>query len=214
MIEVVNLSKEINKKKILKNINLSLDSGKIYGFVGRNGSGKSMLFKSIAGFIVPTSGNIMFDSIDIYMNGLFAIDTRVLIDKPNFFPDLTGKENLEMLVNLNNLISKKDIEECLDRFNFKKEASIKVGKYSLGMKQKLGIIQAIMENPKVLILDEPFNSLDEDNVDLIRKILIEEKSKNKIILLASHIEEDIKLLADEIFNIENGEIVKTSYYDK
>lgn len=208
MIEVINLTKKINNKIILENINIKLEEGKIYAFVGRNGSGKSMLLKSIAGFIYPTEGKVLFDNIDIYKEGLFAINTRVLIDKPNFEGELTGKENLEMLAKIENRINKQDIEKCLKRFEFCKEAEIKVEKYSLGMLQKLGIIQVIMESPNVLILDEPFNGLDNQNVDLIRKIIKEEKKKNKIILLASHIENDIKILADEIFNIENGKIEK------
>ncbi|MEG0510024.1 MAG: ATP-binding cassette domain-containing protein [Clostridia bacterium] len=204
MIEVKDLNKKIKNEYILKDINLCLKEGNVYGFVGRNGSGKSMLFKTIAGFVLPTSGAVFFNGVDIYAKGVFAIDTRVLIDTPYFIETLSALDNLKMLANINKVISKEDILAVLKDLDLLDEKDELVRKYSLGMKQKLGIAQAIMEDSKVIILDEPFNGLDECAVKIVRNIILREKEKGKIILLASHIKEDINLLCDKVFYIENG----------
>lgn len=206
MIEINELSKKIDNQEILKNINLKLESGKIYGFVGRNGSGKSILLKTICGFLKPNHGNVIINGVDIYKNGVFSKNTRALIDIPNYIPDLTGFENLSLLASIENIIGKEEIEQTLKLVNLYEEKDKKFKKYSLGMKQKLGIAQVLMENPDILILDEPFNGLDEISANKIREILINEKRKNKIILIATHIKEDIENLCDVIYEMNDGVI--------
>ena len=208
MIEVKNLTKKIGNDEILKDINLKLECGKIYGFVGRNGSGKSILFKTLCGFINPTEGEVKVNNIDIYKENTFPDSTRALIEKPNFIDDISGLENLKLLAKIQNTITEEDILKYLDLFELTKYKDKTFKKYSLGMKQKLGIIQVLMEDPKIIILDEPFNGLEEQSVELLRKILLEEKKKNKLIIIASHIKEDIDILADEIYRVDGGKIIE------
>lgn len=208
MIEVKNLTKKIGNDEILKDINLKLECGKIYGFVGRNGSGKSILFKTLCGFINPTEGEVKVNNIDIYKENTFPDSTRALIEKPNFIDDISGLENLKLLAKIQNTITEEDILKYLDLFELTKYKDKTFKKYSLGMKQKLGIIQVLMEDPKIIILDEPFNGLEEQSVDLLRKILLEEKKKNKLTIIASHIKEDIDILADEIYRVDGGKIIE------
>ena len=207
MIKVKNLTKKIGNEEVLKDININLNCGKIYGFVGRNGSGKSILFKTLCGFITPTEGEVKVNNIDIYKENTFPDSTRALIEKPNFIDDISGLENLKLLAKIQNTITEEEILKYLDLFELTKYKDKAFKKYSLGMKQKLGIIQVLMEDPKILILDEPFNGLEEQSVDLLRNILLEEKKKNKLIVIASHIKEDIDILADEIYRIDGGKII-------
>lgn len=207
MIKVLNVSKIIKKNIILDNISVSLEKGNIYGFVGRNGSGKSMLFKVISGLIVPTSGNVIINNIDIYKSGTFPYSTRVLLEKPNFIEEDTGIENLKMLANIQNKISINEIEDVLKILNLFEYKDKLVKEYSLGMLQKLGIAQVLMEDPEIMIFDEPFNSLDKESVELFREILINLKNKGKLILISSHINEDINILCDKIFNMDNGNLI-------
>lgn len=209
-LEINNLTKEFKENVILNNINLTLESGKIYGFIGRNGSGKSVLLKIICGFYKPTSGTVILDGKDYINSNEFPEDTRALIEKPKFLPDLTGYENLELLASIQNKIGKKEIEDIIDKLNLQTEANKKYSKYSLGTKQKLGIAQVLMENPKMIILDEPFNGVENSTADKIRDLLREEKKKNKIIIIASHIKDDIYKLADTVFEVDGGNIKEIS----
>ena len=195
-LEIKNLSKKFGENIILEDVNLTLNSGKIYGFVGRNGSGKSVLLKMICGFYPPTEGSILLDGVNYSEKNEFPVNTRALIEKPKFLPDLTGYENLELLASIQNKIGKKEIDEVMEKLNLVKEKDKKYSKYSLGTKQKLGIAQVLMEDPSLIILDEPFNGVENETASKIRKLLIEEKKKDKIILIASHIKEDIEKLAD------------------
>ncbi len=205
-IEFKNVNKKFKKISILENVNLKFENGKIYGLIGRNGSGKSVFLKLLCGFYEPTEGQIYFDGIDLKKNGLFPPSTRSLIEKPNFLPYLTGLENLKLLANIQKKISDKKIIEVLNKVNLTNDINKKYCEYSLGMKQKLGIAQVLMEDPEVMVLDEPFNGIEEETSKKIRKILIEEKKKNKIIIIASHIREDIEELADVVFKVDNGKI--------
>lgn len=207
-IEINNIAKSFKDITVLENVNLTLEEGKIYGFIGPNGSGKSVLLKIICGFYEPTSGEVLFDKINYHKNNSFPPETRALIEKPSFIPELTGKENLELLASIQNIIGQKEIEIILDKVGLTKHANKQYHKYSLGMKQKLGIAQVLMENPKVLILDEPFSGLDEESTNNIRKLILEEKKKNKIIIIATHIKEDIKILCDEIYKFYDGNVSK------
>lgn len=195
-IVIKNVSKSFDGVEVLHDVNLDLEEGHIYGFIGRNGSGKSVLFKIICGLYYPTTGSVIVDGIDIHKNDVFPDDMRVLIEKPNFLPNLTGLENLKLLASIQNKITEEDIILVLDKLNLKKDMNKLYHKYSLGMKQKLAVAQVLMENPKMMIFDEPFNGIEEKTVEVIKKILLEEKKAGKIILIASHIKEDIEELAD------------------
>lgn len=207
-LEIRNLSKKFMGHVILEDINLKLSGGKIYGFVGRNGSGKSVFLKMICGFYSPTTGKILLNGYDYTSKNEFPENARALIEKPKFLPDLTGYENLELLASIQNKIGKKEIDEIMKKLNLTEEADKKYSKYSLGTKQKLGIAQVLMENPDLIILDEPFNGVENDTAEDIRNLLLEEKKKGKIILIASHMKEDIYSLADVVFEVSGGRIKK------
>lgn len=207
-LEIKNLSKKFKDVYVLKDINLTFESGKIYGFTGRNGSGKSVLLKIICGFYTPTSGEVLLDNYNYILNNDFPKSTRCLIEKPNFLPDLTGYENLKLLASIENKIGDKEILDTIEKLNLKEEINKKYSKYSLGTKQKLGIAQVLMENPELIVLDEPLNGIENETAKEVRKILNEEKKKDKIIIVASHIKEDIDTLADVVYNIDNGIVEK------
>lgn len=207
-LEIQGLSKKFGDNTVLNDINLSFEGGKIYGFIGRNGSGKSVLLKIVCGFYPPTTGVIKLNGKDYTSKNEFPENTRALIEKPKFLPDMSGYENLELLASIQNKIGKKEIEETLERVNLTSEANKKYSKYSLGTKQKLGIAQVLMENPDIMILDEPFNGVEKETASKIRDVLKEEKKKGKIIIIASHIKEDIEGLADVVYEVNAGKIEK------
>ena len=203
---VKDLSKKFKKVTILENINLKFESGKIYGIVGRNGSGKSVFLKILCSFYKPTTGDILFDNINYNSNNNFPPSVRALIENPTFFPDLTGFENLKLLSSIQNKIGDEEIIKTLDQVNLLSEKDKKYSEYSLGMKQKLGIAQVLMENPDVMIFDELFNGIEEKTVEKIRNILLELKNQNKIIIVTSHIKEDIGVLSDEVYKFDCGRV--------
>lgn len=205
VVEISNLKKYINGNCILNDINIQFEKGKIYGIVGRNGSGKSIMFKIMCGFINPSEGQIkVFDKI--IDNGEFPNNTGIIIESPGFLPQYSALKNLSIIASIKNKISEKDIKDTLSLVGLNPLDKRPVKKYSLGMKQRLGIAQAIMENPKLLILDEPMNGLDSEGINSIRNILLDYKSKGITIILASHNEDDINILCDEIITLENGSI--------
>lgn len=204
-IEIKNLCKSFDKIEVIKNINVVFNSGNIYGLYGRNGSGKSVLMKLICGFLIPTSGEILINGINFNLEKDYPKNLRAVIEKPSFFPDLTGFENLKLLAEIQNKITDDEILKSLEIVNLLEEKDKKYSKYSLGMKQKLAIAQAIMENPQILILDEPFNGIEEKTVNKIIEYLKEEK-KEKIIIFSTHIKEDLTALADKIYKIDNGRL--------
>ena len=205
-IKIEHVSKNLDGKTVLNDINLVLESNKIYGFIGRNGSGKSTLFKTICGFIRPDRGNVLVNGEDIYKNNSFPKNTRALIEIPEFLSDLSGYDNLKLLADINHCISDQEIINTLDLVNLLFEKDKKFKKYSFGMKQKLGIAQVIMENPDILIFDEPFNGVDEKSVEQISHYLKKIKNQNKIILIASHVKEDIENLCDVTFKMVDGQV--------
>lgn len=207
-IVVKNVKKDFKKINVLNNINLNFKSGKIYGLVGRNGSGKSVFLKMLCGFYEPTEGEILFDNENIISNKTFPKSTRALIEKPNFLPDLTGYENLFLLASIQNKIGEKEIFETLKKVNLFDEKDKKFSQYSLGMKQKLGIAQVLMEDPTVMIFDEPFNGVENKTANDLRNLLKEEVKKGKIIIVASHIKDDIENLADELYEFDGGTVTK------
>ena len=203
---VDNLTKKFKKVTVLDNINMKFESGKIYGIVGRNGSGKSVFLKILCSFYKPTTGNVYFDNKNYNFNNSFSPSTRALIERPIFFPDLTGFENLKLLSSIQNKISDEDILRTLEEVNLINEKDKKYNEYSLGMQQKLAIAQVLMENPDVMILDELFNGIEEATVIKIRELLLNLKSQNKIIILTSHIKEDIDTLSDEVYKFDGGKV--------
>lgn len=207
-IEIKNVTKKFKDIAVLESVSMTLCEGKIYGFVGHNGSGKSVLLKIICAFYEPTSGEVLFDGINVIKENSYPPDTRALIEKPNFLSELTGKENLLLLAQVQNKIDEKEVDEILDVVGLQKVANKKYYQYSLGMKQKLGIAQVLMENPKIMIFDEPFNGLDDESAKKIRNILLQEKEKGKIIVLATHIKEDVDILCDEIYKFNDGVVIK------
>lgn len=209
-IEVKNVTKKFGKNEVIHNINVVFESGKIYGLIGRNGSGKSVFLKMLCGFYKPTTGSITYDGVDINKNNLFPPNTRALIEHPTFLPDLTGFENLELLASIQKKIGKEDIIRTLKRINLYEEKDKKFSKYSLGTKQKLGIAQVLMEDPEVMIFDEPMNGVENATALEIRKIIKEEKKKGKLIIIASHIKEDIVGLSDEVYEFDAGNIEKNN----
>ena len=206
MIYVKDLSLKIKNETILSDINLHIVKGKITGLVGRNGCGKTMLMKCITGFVRPTTGEVVFNEKRIGEDIDFPKDTGIIIETPSFVPYYSGRRNLIELASLNRRIDKKDIDKVLEKVGLYEARNKMVRKYSLGMRQRLGIAQALMEEPETLILDEPMNGLDNDCVEMIRKILGQLKSEGKTILLVSHNKEDIRLLCDEIYEMDKGKI--------
>ena len=207
-LEVKNLTKKFKKVTVVDNVNITFESGKIYGIIGPNGSGKSVFLKMLCAFYIPTDGCILQDGFDYIKANSFPKDTRALIDGPNFIPNLTGYENLRLLASIQNKISDNDIFKTLKKCFLFEEKDKKYGEYSLGMKQKLGIAQVIMENPQVMILDEAFNGIDEKSVKKFKKLLREMIKEDKIIIITSHIKDDIKELADETYMFESGKLRK------
>ena len=206
MIELKNVYKKFGENVVLNNINVKFTKNNIYGLIGRNGSGKTMILNTICGFVKPTSGEIIINNVNIYKNNTFPKNTRALIEGPKFLNNLTGYENLELLASINNKVGKKEIEKVLKEVNLFEEKDKIYSKYSLGMKQKLGIAQVLMENPDIMIFDETFNGLDEQSATKIRKNLLKQKEMGKIIIIATHIKEDIEQLCNKIYKIDAGKL--------
>lgn len=200
------ISKVIKKNIILRNINLNMIGGKIYGLIGTNGSGKTMLMRLLAGLIRPSEGEIIVNGHKVEYGKKLYFDMGVIIEKPEFFNDLTGMENLEMLAKLKGKIGRDEMIDAMNRVQLDPNNEKKVKEYSLGMRQRLGIAQAIMEDPDVLILDEVTNALDEEGIKMVYEVLNEEKKKGKIIIISSHNRIDIDTLCDEIYLVKNQSI--------
>ena len=206
IISVENLTKKFGDVTVLENINLNFERGKIYGIVGRNGSGKTVLFKLIIGYLRPTNGRVVVCGKEIGKDTDFADNIGIIIENPGFLSSYTGFKNLEYLAGIRNVISAEEIRESMERVGLDPGSNKKVGKYSLGMKQRLGIAQAIMENPEILILDEPMNGLDNQGVEDVREILMRLRDEGKTIILSSHNKEDIEILCDEVYEMDHGKL--------
>lgn len=206
-IVISNLSKTINKVPILTDINMELEPGKVYGLKGKNGSGKTMLMRVICGLIIPTEGTITIDGEAIGKKHSFPKSIGMLIENPAFLNNYTGFENLELLASIKGIIGDKDISEAMEMVGLDPKDKRTYKKYSLGMKQRLGIAAAFMEYPDIVILDEPINALDEAGAKLIRVILEKLKSMNKTIIIACHDTEELEYLADEIYELYEGKII-------
>ena len=206
MIKVNNVSLKIKKDMILKDINVEFERGKIHGIIGRNGSGKTMLMKCICGFIRPTEGEITVAGKHIGVDCDFPESVGVIIETPEFIPYYTGFKNLKLLANIRHKITDEDIRKSIELVGLDPKLKKSVKKYSLGMRQRLGLAQAIMEDPDLLILDEPMNGLDKDGVGEMRKYLLDLKNQGKTILIASHSAEDIDVLCDGVVEMDKGKM--------
>nr|WP_296465364.1 ATP-binding cassette domain-containing protein [uncultured Acetatifactor sp.] len=203
-VEISHVTKRFGEDLVLKEVNLALDCGKVYGIVGNNGSGKTVLMKCICGFMPATTGTIRVFGKQIGKEVDFPERLGVIIEAPGFLTNLTGIRNIEILADMRRQITKADARIAMRKVGLDPDMRKPVAKYSLGMRQRLGIAQAIMEDPQLLVLDEPFNGLDKNGVAEIRKILLELKTEGKTILLASHNEEDIRILCDEVYEMDGG----------
>lgn len=205
-IELKEVSKSIKGINVLEDINMELYSGNIYGIVGTNGSGKTMLLRMIAGLIVQDQGVISVDRQKLHEDISFPPNMGIVIEKPELLNHLSGLENLKLLAEINGTVSTEQIGEFMKLFSLDPESKMPIRKYSLGMKQKLGIIQAIMENQQLLVLDEPFNALDEDTVTRLKDLFLKYREEGRLIILTSHHAEDIKYLCDEVIYLKNGQV--------
>ena len=208
IIDVRNVFLTLGKTEILKDISVSFERGKIHGLIGRNGSGKTMLMKCICGFVKPNSGEITVDGKQVGKDCDFPQSMGVIIETPGFIPYYSGYKNLKLLAELREKIGGGEIKNTMHRVGLDPELKRPVRKYSLGMRQRLGLAQAIMENPDLLILDEPMNGLDKEGVADMRQYLLELKSQGKTILIASHSAEDIDALCDTVYEMDKGKLQK------
>ena len=198
---IENLSKTIKNNKILDNVNLTFESGHVYGLVGRNGSGKTMLLRAICGLIFPDSGKVIIDGKQLHKDISFPESCGIIIENTDLLPNFSAFDNLKMLSEIKNTANDNMIKSAIKSVGLDPDSKKKVKTFSLGMKQRLSIAQALFEDPDILLLDEPTNALDEDGV---KRILLEQKKKNKLIIIASHNKEDISLLSDTVISVSNG----------
>lgn len=206
-IKIEDLSKSIKGALILDKVSITLTSGKIYGLRGKNGSGKTMLMRAMSGLLIPDSGSVIINGKTLHKDISFPESIGILIENPSFLPQYTGLKNLKLLAGLTGNISDDEIRTALDRVGLDPEDKRTYRKYSLGMKQKLGIANAIMGEPDIIILDEPINALDEASEEKIKKVLLEIRDKGKLIIIACHDREELEYLSDIIYEIKDGSIV-------
>lgn len=208
VIEIQDVSKRFGEHIVLNHITASFQKGHIYGIVGRNGSGKTVLLECICGLMHQDEGVIIVNEKLIGKKVDMADHIGVIIETPGFLPNYSGFKNLQFLMGVSKKINSNRISAAMEMVGLNPRDKKKVGKYSLGMRQRLGIAQAIMEDPDILILDEPMNGLDKEGVREMRQLFLEKKSEGKLILLASHSREDIEVLCDEVYEMENGILSK------
>lgn len=206
VIVIDKLTKSFKGKTVLEDVNMRLQEGRIYGIVGDNGSGKTVLLKLICGFMKPDSGTVTVNGKVIGKDADFPENTGIIIEAPGFLPNYSGMKNLEYLASIRGKIGKEQIESAMKTVGLDPSSKLCVGKYSLGMKQRLGIAQAIMEDQQLLILDEPMNALDKDAVKEMRRLFLSFKASGKTMLIVSHNEGDISTLCDEVYEFDGAKI--------
>lgn len=206
-LKMENVSKTIKKAPILVDINLTFEGGKVYGLKGKNGSGKTMLMRAICGLLIPEKGTITINDEVLGKDISFPRSIGVLIENPAFICNYTGFKNLKVLASIQNKIGNEQIRNALEKIGLDPDDKRTFKKYSLGMKQKLGIAAAFMEKPDIIILDEPINALDESGAKQVREILKEQKERGAICIIACHDSEELAFLSDEIIEIHEGKIV-------
>ena len=210
VIEVSHVNKNFRNNKVLKDVSLRCESGKIYGLVGHNGSGKTVLFKIICGFLSCDGGTVSVNGKIMGKDKDMLTEAGIIIEDPGFLRNWSAYHNLEFLYTIRNKKDKQYLYSVLKKVGLDPKTKRPVGKYSLGMRQRFAIAQAIMEDPGILILDEPMNGLDKNGVEEIRRLLLQMKQENKLIILASHNREDIDVLCDEVYEMEDGVLQKIS----
>lgn len=209
-IEVRNLCKTINKNMVLDNINLHMVSGQVYGFQGINGSGKTMLMRALIGLIHPTSGKILIDQKELGKDMDFPKSIGFLLENPTFLDMYSGSDNLRLLAGVDNNISadmiNKEIDSLIEEVGLKSAGNKKYKKYSLGMKQRLGIAAAVLGNPDIVVLDEPTNALDDDGKDMVKRIVKMQKERGALVIISCHEMQTLEELSDEIIRLKEGRI--------
>lgn len=206
-IKISHVSKTIKNNPVIKDVSMELQSGAVYGFKGINGSGKTMLMRLISGLIRPSQGEISMNGKILGKDISFPNSIGVFLENPAFLDAYSGFNNLKLLASIKSVASDDDIRNTLLRVGLDPDSNKKYKKYSLGMKQRLGIAAAIMEKPEIVILDEPTNSLDEDGVDLVKHIVRNEKERNALVIVSCHDEEILKGMSDEVFLLEQGRLI-------
>ncbi len=206
IITLDHVSKSYRQQQVLKDISVSFAKGRIHGIIGRNGSGKTQMFKVIAGYVLPDHGTVVVNGEKIGVKTDYPQHLGMLIETPGFLPAYSGLFNLQMLAAMNTKLTREKLLNTLHNVGLDNAIHKKVGQYSLGMRQRLGIAQAIMDEPQIIILDEPFNGLDNAGVKEIRSLLVNLRNEGKTILLSSHHAEDIKALCDTVHEMESGKI--------
>lgn len=212
MIEIINLYKYISGKLILDDINLNLKDGSVYGFIGRNGSGKTMLFRAICGLITIDKGEIIINGNKISDNEITQ-NIGLLLENPSFLNGLSAYDNLKMVASIRSVVDDSRIDDVIDIVGLSQARDKKYEQFSLGMKQRLAIANVIMENPNILIFDEPTNAIDEQGVIVLKEIIKNEKNNGKLILIASHEKEIIEELCDEVYYMSEGKLKGNSKID-
>ena len=212
-VELTGVTRRFGEDLVLKEVNLTLEAGRVYGIVGNNGSGKTVLMKCICGFIHTSGGTVKVEERIIGKDCDFPADTGIIIESPEFLPYYSGYQNLASIAGLRGKIDRKQIRAAISMVGLDPDLKLPVRKYSLGMRQRLGLAQAIMENPSLLILDEPMNGLDEEGVQDMRSYLLDLRKQGKTILIASHSAEDIAILCDKTYKLEHGKIVSETGED-
>ena len=205
-ITVKNVTMKFKGQVVLNDINIDFEMGKIYGIIGRNGSGKTVLLKCICGLLLPTAGTVTVNDKIIGRDVDFPENTGFIIENPAFLQNYSALKNLKYLASIKGKIDEQTIRTFIKLVGLNPDDKKAVGKYSLGMRQRLGIAQALMENPDIIILDEPMNALDNVGVDEIRQVILKMRDRGKLIIIASHIREDIELLCDNVYEMNAGQI--------
>lgn len=207
MIELQNVTKILNKNKVLDNISYVFEEGTVYGLHGANGSGKTMMLRALAGLIVPTSGTVVWNGRKLHEEISFPENTGIVIENMELLPRYTARENLMFLSKIRNRADAADIENALNRVGLGNVMDERVKKYSLGMKQRLNIAQAIFERQDLILLDEPTNALDDEGIWQIYEIIREEKERGATVIIATHHKDDLRNVCDVLINVKNGAIV-------